>query len=95
MALEPREETSYQPIVSQFPQQNLRNQRVSKPTKVSLPDDIGDWIIPSNQIEIQEEIGRGAYGIVYKVPKKIKKKTNEETAIVGFADFDIVIFHSC
>ena len=62
-------------------------------------DCFGLWKITSTQfddIEIEScELVANMKDSKSKVPKKIKKKTNEETAIVGFADFDIVIFHSC
>ena len=63
--LDPKEETSYQPIANQNNLQNILN-KSNKETKVSLPEDIGNWMIPSNELEIQEEIGRGAFGIVFK-----------------------------
>ena len=48
-------------------------------TNLLLAHDIGHWLIDPSEIEIEKEVGRGAYGIVYKGSNNHKNKPNNST----------------
>ena len=65
--------TPYQPI-SPTSSGALQESKSNSLAKINLSEIIGDWLISSTQLEIQEEVGSGAFGIVYKGFENWEKK---------------------
>jgi hypothetical protein len=70
--------------VTSSSQQNSQN-RPHAQTKVVLPADIdfSGWLIPTKELTMEREIGRGAFGVVYKgqwrgIPVAVKQILSAE-----------------